>query len=53
MRPSRNLSRSSETGGSTFPKSTPFQDVFLYLRDQEQKVKEAFREPVSRDAAEG
>ena len=29
------------------------QDVFLYLRDQEQKVKEAFREPVSRDAAEG
>jgi phenylalanyl-tRNA synthetase alpha subunit len=28
------------------------QDVFLYLRDQEQKVKEALREPVSRDAAE-
>jgi hypothetical protein len=29
------------------------QDVFLYLRDQEQKVKEAVREPASRDAAEG
>ncbi|HET9965576.1 MAG TPA: hypothetical protein VFQ10_09295, partial [Rubrobacter sp.] len=29
------------------------QDVFLYLRDQEQKVKEALREPASRDAAEG
>jgi phenylalanyl-tRNA synthetase alpha subunit len=28
------------------------QDVFLYLRDQEQKVKEALREPTSRDAAE-
>ena len=28
------------------------QDVFLYLRDQEQKVKEALREPVSREAAE-
>ena len=29
------------------------QDVFLYLRDKEQKVKEALREPTSRDAAEG
>ena len=29
------------------------QDVFLYLRDQEQKVKEALREPASRDTAEG
>ena len=29
------------------------QDVFLYLRDQEQKVKEVLREPASRDAAEG
>jgi phenylalanyl-tRNA synthetase alpha subunit len=29
------------------------QDVFLYLRDQEQKVKQALREPTSRDAAEG
>jgi phenylalanyl-tRNA synthetase alpha subunit len=29
------------------------QDVFRYLRDQEQKVKEALREPASRDAAEG
>jgi phenylalanyl-tRNA synthetase alpha subunit len=29
------------------------QDIFLYLRDQEQKVKEALREPASRDAAEG
>jgi phenylalanyl-tRNA synthetase alpha subunit len=29
------------------------QDVFLYLRDQEQKVKEALREPTARDAAEG
>jgi phenylalanyl-tRNA synthetase alpha subunit len=29
------------------------QDVFLYLRDQEQKVKEALREPATRDAAEG
>jgi len=29
------------------------QDVFLYLRDQEQKVKEALRVPASRDAAEG
>ena len=28
-------------------------DVFLYLRDQEQKVKEVLREPASRDAAEG
>ena len=26
------------------------QDVFLYLRDQEQKVKEALREAASRDA---
>ena len=29
------------------------QDVFLYLRDQEHKIKEAFRDPVSTDAAEG
>jgi phenylalanyl-tRNA synthetase alpha subunit len=29
------------------------QDVFLYLRDQEQKVKEALRVPAPRDAAEG
>jgi len=29
------------------------QDVFLYLRDQEQNVKEALREPTSRDAAKG
>jgi phenylalanyl-tRNA synthetase alpha subunit len=29
------------------------QDVFLYLRDQEQKVKEALRELASRDAAKG
>ena len=29
------------------------QDVFLYLRDQEQKVKEILREPASRDAAGG
>ncbi|HSK82522.1 MAG TPA: hypothetical protein VK902_03850 [Rubrobacter sp.] len=29
------------------------QDVFLYLRDQEQRVKEVLREPASRDAAEG
>jgi hypothetical protein len=29
------------------------QDVFLYLRDQEQKVKEALSEPAPRDAAEG
>jgi hypothetical protein len=29
------------------------QDVFLYLRDQEQKVKEALSEPASSDAAEG
>ena len=29
------------------------QDVFHYLRDREQKVKEALREPTSRDAAEG
>jgi phenylalanyl-tRNA synthetase alpha subunit len=29
------------------------QDVFLYLRDQEQKVKEVLREPASRDAAGG
>ena len=28
-------------------------DVFLYLRDQEQKVKEVLREPASRDAAGG
>jgi phenylalanyl-tRNA synthetase alpha subunit len=25
------------------------QDVFVYLRDEEEKVKEAFREPASRD----
>ena len=32
---------------STFPKSTPYfaKDVFLYLRDQEQKVEEVLREP--------
>ena len=29
------------------------QDVFLYLRDQEQKVKEVLRELASRDATEG
>src|ERR671915_1126691 len=29
------------------------QDVFLYLREEEEKVKEALREPVPRDAAEG
>ena len=29
------------------------QDVFLYLRDQEQKVKDVLREPASRDAAGG
>ncbi len=29
------------------------QDVFLYLRGEEEKVKEALREPVSRDAAKG
>ena len=29
------------------------QDVFLYLSDQEQEVKEALREPASRDAAGG
>jgi phenylalanyl-tRNA synthetase alpha subunit len=28
------------------------QDVFHYLRDREQEVKEALREPASRDAAE-
>jgi phenylalanyl-tRNA synthetase alpha subunit len=27
------------------------QDVFAYLRDEEEKVKRALREPVSRDAA--
>ena len=29
------------------------QDVFHYLRDREQKVKETLREPASRDAADG
>jgi phenylalanyl-tRNA synthetase alpha subunit len=29
------------------------QDVFIYLRDREQDVKEALREPASRDAVEG
>jgi phenylalanyl-tRNA synthetase alpha subunit len=29
------------------------QDVFIYLRDREQEVKEALREPASRDAAKG
>jgi len=29
------------------------QDVFHYLRDREQKVKEALREPATRDAADG
>ena len=29
------------------------QDVFLYLRDQEQKVKDVLRESASRDAAGG
>jgi hypothetical protein len=29
------------------------QDVFLYLREEEEKVKQALREPVSSDAAEG
>jgi phenylalanyl-tRNA synthetase alpha subunit len=29
------------------------QDVFHYLRDREQEVKEALREPASRDAAKG
>ena len=27
------------------------QDVFVYLREEEEKVKEAFRRPTSRDAA--
>ena len=27
------------------------QDVFLYLREEEEKVKEALREPIPRDAA--
>jgi phenylalanyl-tRNA synthetase alpha subunit len=27
------------------------QDVFLYLRDEEEKVKEALREPATRDAS--
>jgi phenylalanyl-tRNA synthetase alpha subunit len=27
------------------------QDVFVYLREEEEKVKEALREPASRDAA--
>jgi phenylalanyl-tRNA synthetase alpha subunit len=27
------------------------QDVFLYLRDEEEKVKEALREPANRDAS--
>jgi phenylalanyl-tRNA synthetase alpha subunit len=27
------------------------QDVFLYLREEEEKVKEALREPATRDAA--
>jgi hypothetical protein len=29
------------------------QDVFLYLKEEEEKVKEALREPAPRDAAEG
>ena len=29
------------------------QDVFIYLRDREQEIKEALREPASRDAVEG
>ena len=29
------------------------QDLFLYLKEEEEKVKEALREPVPRDAAEG
>jgi len=29
------------------------QDVFLYLREEEEKVKEALREPAPRNAAEG
>jgi phenylalanyl-tRNA synthetase alpha subunit len=29
------------------------QDVFLYLRGEEEKIKEALREPASRNAAEG
>ena len=29
------------------------QDVFLYLKEEEEKVKEALRETVLRDAAEG
>jgi hypothetical protein len=29
------------------------QDVFVYLREEEEKVKEALIEPASRDAAEG
>ena len=29
------------------------QDVFLYLREEEEKVKEALREPVSKDTAGG
>jgi len=29
------------------------QDVFLYLREEEEKIKEALREPAPRDAAEG
>jgi len=29
------------------------QDVFLYLRGEEEKVKKALREPAPRDAAEG
>ena len=28
------------------------QDVFVYLRDEEEKVKEALREPASREAAD-
>jgi hypothetical protein len=31
----------------------PEEHAFLYLRDQEQRVKEVLREPASRDAAEG
>jgi phenylalanyl-tRNA synthetase alpha subunit len=29
------------------------QDVFLYLKEEEEKVKEVLREPAPRDAAEG
>ena len=29
------------------------QEIFLYLRDEEEKVKEALRESVSRDVAKG